>query len=293
MEPTTEYVNKEEASATFKRLKTVGDNKVCFDCNAKNPTWASVTYGIFICLDCAALHRSMGVHVSFVRSTDLDKWKPHELKAMEVGGNAKAKSFFRDHGVFDMEKIESKYHTSASQQYKHKIKEQVSGKKQTGSYTSSANAYSTKNDNANTETTPKASTPPSSKSNAKTKSVSADTFDGFDEEEEETTKDAEFDQLPDDEEEFPVKKAPAKATSTPKIEKDVSSPTSDYAPPRKPTAAPAKTAAGKLGAKKVDTSKSFFADFDMSDDEKEEEEVPVVPSPKQEEVYVDGREGGQ
>ena len=63
------------------------------------------------------------------RSTDLDKWKPHEIKAMEAGGNAKAKTFFRDHGVFDMEKIESKYHTSASQQYKNKIKEQVSGTK--------------------------------------------------------------------------------------------------------------------------------------------------------------------
>ncbi len=42
---------------------------------------------------------------------------------MEAGGNAKAKTFFRDHGVFDMEKIETKYHTSAAQQYKHKIKE--------------------------------------------------------------------------------------------------------------------------------------------------------------------------
>ena len=50
---------------------------------------------------------------------------------MEFGGNGKAKAFFRDHGVFDLEKIESKYHTSASQQYKNKIKEQVSGKKQT------------------------------------------------------------------------------------------------------------------------------------------------------------------
>lgn len=89
------------------------------------------------CFLLAATHIFLPLHPTFLflssnfqnRSTDLDKWKPHELKAMEVGGNAKAKSFFRDHGVFDMEKIESKYHTSASQQYKTKIKEQVTGKK--------------------------------------------------------------------------------------------------------------------------------------------------------------------
>eukprot|EP00877_Chromochloris_zofingiensis_P004375 jgi/Chrzof1/13939/Cz08g18170.t1 len=74
-------------------LKQEG-NKHCADCRTRNPTWASVNLGVFVCLTCSGIHRSLGVHISQVRSCNLDTWLPRQVEFVKNMGNAKANSFW-------------------------------------------------------------------------------------------------------------------------------------------------------------------------------------------------------
>ncbi|CAJ2657977.1 unnamed protein product [Trifolium pratense] len=79
----------------LKDLLLQKDNRVCSDCNAPDPKWASANIGVFICLKCCGVHRSLGTHISKVLSVTLDEWSDDEVDAMiEVGGNASANSIY-------------------------------------------------------------------------------------------------------------------------------------------------------------------------------------------------------
>jgi hypothetical protein len=65
-------------------------NAACADCGAAHPTWASLNLGVLVCLACSGAHRLLGVHVSRVRSLELDAWSPVHVAVLAALGNARA-----------------------------------------------------------------------------------------------------------------------------------------------------------------------------------------------------------
>ncbi|XP_076590649.1 arf-GAP with coiled-coil, ANK repeat and PH domain-containing protein 2 [Chaetodon auriga] len=62
-------------------------NRQCCDCGEEEPRWSSINLGVTMCIECSGIHRSLGVHLSKVRSLTLDSWEAEQLKLLCVLGN--------------------------------------------------------------------------------------------------------------------------------------------------------------------------------------------------------------
>eukprot|EP00978_Attheya_sp_CCMP212_P015871 scaffold41034_cov45-Attheya_sp.AAC.3 len=53
--------NHQFPAACFKLLHTLPGSRKCVDCGEAHPQWASISYGVLLCLQCSGRHRSLGV----------------------------------------------------------------------------------------------------------------------------------------------------------------------------------------------------------------------------------------
>ncbi|OCH96000.1 ArfGap-domain-containing protein [Obba rivulosa] len=123
------------ARRTLQELIKKGDldNKRCIDCFNPNPQWASLSFAVFLCLQCAGVHRGFGVHVSFVRSVSMDAWQEDQIKRMKLGGNAPFREFMKLYpagqgGYSETMSPHETYHCWAATQYREKLDAELAGK---------------------------------------------------------------------------------------------------------------------------------------------------------------------
>jgi len=90
------------APTTISQVAAIPSNNICVDCSDKgtfhpvpltsqqltflcsDPQWASINLGVFMCIECSGVHRSLGTHISKVRSIDLDQWEPSVIQVLHT-----------------------------------------------------------------------------------------------------------------------------------------------------------------------------------------------------------------
>ncbi|XP_045785674.1 ARF GTPase-activating protein Git isoform X3 [Maniola jurtina] len=66
------------------RSKHRSSVEVCSDCGASDPSWASINRGLLLCAECCSVHRSMGRHISHVKSLRQGSWPPSLLSMVQA-----------------------------------------------------------------------------------------------------------------------------------------------------------------------------------------------------------------
>ena len=91
---------KEKAEAIKRQLVIINkllkkpENKYCADCKRTSPSWASINLGVFVCINCSGCHREIGVHITKIKSVNLDVWSEDTLKYFQKINNEIANEYW-------------------------------------------------------------------------------------------------------------------------------------------------------------------------------------------------------
>lgn len=100
------------------QIMTFENNGYCVDCLAPNPTFTSVNNAVFICENCANMHKPLGPNISLVKSLINDQFSPEEISLLKIGGNLRFNTLISEYGITSDQNKEFKYHLKIADYYR-------------------------------------------------------------------------------------------------------------------------------------------------------------------------------
>lgn len=114
-------------------MKIEGNNK-CIDCNAENPTFASTNNAVFLCENCANIHKRLGTNISIIKSLTKDVFTPEEISILKIGGNKRFNDFVKEYGIKEDQNKEFKYHLKLAEYYRLLLLTEINKEKNPNEY---------------------------------------------------------------------------------------------------------------------------------------------------------------
>ena len=121
------HATSQLVAAQLAAFRESSANQTCFDCEARQPSWVNMTFGICICIDCAGHHRHLGLGV---RSMFLDRMSLEEVALLRrIGGNHGLHSFLEAPGSGTSRMahtdlgIQERYLTPAAHRWRRRVEE--------------------------------------------------------------------------------------------------------------------------------------------------------------------------
>ncbi|CAG8719770.1 1303_t:CDS:2, partial [Funneliformis mosseae] len=92
-----EIIESEKSARVLESIKGAdASNASCADCGARKTEWCSINLGIVLCIECSGIHRSLGTHISKIRSLTLDttSYTPDLVNLIKSIGNARSNAIW-------------------------------------------------------------------------------------------------------------------------------------------------------------------------------------------------------
>lgn len=116
--------DKPSDTTTFMLKKLVHEdqfNAFCIDCQKNRSTHANVTFGVFICQDCALFHQAnFPMYECYIKNVFDECWDTFQLQNVNNGGNKRFYEFMKGYEK-EREPILKKYTASAALYYRKKL----------------------------------------------------------------------------------------------------------------------------------------------------------------------------